>query len=287
MIMGQVPLLLQTKTNYYTPEGKEEQEMKTKKILIVDDELDFLSGLQTTFEAKEYEVAAVSSKAEAQERIRLGELDIIVLGTMSPRGEASSLHKWLTQNPRTKHLPLVVIDAPLEKRLTSGWSIDEGVQMEAQEYLTKPVEPATLLPLIEALVERAAKRIKVLIVDDHTVIRDGIRAVLTLQKDITVVGEAVDGKDAVEKTLQLLPDVVVMDIVMPVMNGLEATRQICKERPETRVLMLTQYDDEENIAMSEQVGAYGFIPKRAASSQLITGVRSVYAGQRLEKPTAL
>ena len=261
--------------------------METRKILIVDDELDFLLALQTTLEANKHHVTAVSTKAEAQERIRLGEHDIIILGTMSPRGEASSLHKWLTQNPKTRHSPLVVIDAPLEKRLLSGWSIDEGVQMEAQEYLTKPVEPASLLPLIQALLERVVKRIRVLIVDDHTVIRDGLRAVLTLQKDITVVGEAVDGKDAVEKTLQLLPDVVIMDIVMPVMNGLEATKQICKERPETKVVMLTQYDDEENILMSEQVGAYGFIPKRAASSQLITGVRSVYAGQRLQKPTAV
>lgn len=260
--------------------------MVSKKVLIIDDELHFLSALQTTLEARELQVAAVSTKAEAQERIRLAEPDIIILGTMSPRGEASSLQKWLKQNPRTKNLPLVVIDAPLEKRLVSGWSIDEGVQMEAQEYLTKPVEPASLLPLIQALLEKAVKRIRVLIVDDHTVIRDGIRAVLTLQKDITVVGEAVDGRDAVEKTKQLLPDVIIMDIVMPVMNGLDATRQICKECPETKVLMLTQYDDEENILMSEQVGAYGFIPKRAASSQLITGVRSVYAGERLAKPAA-
>ncbi|GAI07018.1 unnamed protein product, partial [marine sediment metagenome] len=115
----------------------------------------------------------------------------------------------------------------------------------------------SLVPLIQALLERAIKRIKVLIVDDHTVIRDGIRAVLTLQKDIAVVGEAMDGKEAVGKTLQLLPDVVVMDIIMPVMNGLEATKRICKERPQTKVLMLTQYDDEENILMAEQVGAYG------------------------------
>ncbi len=257
-----------------------------KKILIVDDEPEFLLALQRTLEAKSYEVTTASNKTEAQERIRMREPDVIILGTMTPRGEAFSLHKWLKQNPRTKDLPIVIIDAPLEKRLVSGWSMDEGVQMEAEDYLTKPIEPASLVPLIQALLERAIKRIKVLIVDDHTVIRDGIRAVLTLQKDIAVVGEAMDGKDAVGKTLQLLPDVVVMDIVMPVMNGLEATKRICKERPQTKVLMLTQYDDEENILMAEQVGAYGFIPKRAASSQLLTGIRSVYQGQRLQRPTA-
>jgi len=255
-----------------------------KRILITDDEPDFLLALQLTLEAKLYQVSTASNKAEAQEKIKTGEPDIVILGTMTPRGEAFSLHKWLKQNPRTKDLPVVVIDAPLEKRLISGWSMDEGVQMEAEEYLTKPIEPASLVPRIQALLERATKRIKVLVVDDHTVIRDGIRAVLTLQKDIAVVGEAVDGKDAVEKTLQLLPDVVVMDIVMPLVNGLEATKQICTERPQTKVLMLTQYDDEENILTAEQVGAYGFIPKQAASSQLISGIRTVYAGQHLEKP---
>jgi len=248
---------------------------KRGKIAVVDDEPEFLEALQKTLETESWEVITASSKGELQEKIKAVEPDVVILGTLTPRGEAFSLHKWLKQNPRTRELPIVVIDAPLEKRLISGWSMDEGVQMEAEEYLTKPVKPESFIPLMQALLERATKRIKVLIVDDHAVIRDGIRAVLTLQKDIMVVGEAVDGKDAVEKTSQLLPDVVIMDIVMPVMNGLEATKEICQKHPDTRVLMLTQYDDEENIVMSEKVGAYGFIPKRAASSQLIAGIRAV------------
>ena len=257
---------------------------KRVKVAVIDDELEFLLALQTTLEDKLLQVTTASSKVEAQERIKVGEPDVVILGTLTPRGDAFSLHKWLKQNPRTKDLPIVVIDAPLEKRLISGWSMDEGVQMEAEEYLTKPVEPASLVPLIQTLLERVTKRIKVLIVDDHTVIRDGIRAVLTLQKDISVVGEAMDGKEAVEKVFQLLPDVVVMDIVMPVMNGLEATEQICKRCPETKVLMLTQYDDEENVVMSEQVGAFGFIPKRAASSQLLAGIRAVNRGEHFKHP---
>jgi DNA-binding NarL/FixJ family response regulator len=132
--------------------------------------------------------------------------------------------------------------------------------------------------------DKANQRIRVLIVDDHTVVRDGIHAVLRLQKDMEVVGEAVDGKDGLEKATQLNPDVVIMDIVMPVMNGLQATERICKECPDTKVLMLTQYDDEENIATAEKIGAYGFIPKRAASSQLISSIRAVYAGQHLPRP---
>jgi DNA-binding NarL/FixJ family response regulator len=255
---------------------------KRNKVLVIDDEPEFLLALQRALEAESLQVTTVSNKAEAQGKIRIKEPDVIILGTLSPRGEAFTLHKWLKQNPQTKDSPIVVIDAPLEKRLTSGWSMDEGAQMEAEEYLTKPIEPASLVPLIRTLLERVTKRIKVLIVDDHTVIRDGIRALLMLQKDISVIGEAANGKEAVEKTLQLLPDVVIMDIVMPVMNGIEATKQICKEYPQTKVLMLTQYDDEENIIMSEQVGAYGFIPKRAASSQLLAGIRAVSRDERFK-----
>jgi len=120
----------------------------------------------------------------------------------------------------------------------------------------------------------------VLIVDDHAVVRDGIRSVLTLQRDMQVVGEAVNGKDGLEKAIELLPDVVVMDIVMPVMNGLDAAKEICQKCASARVLMLTQYNEEENVLASRQAGAVGFIPKAAASSRLVTGIRSVARGDQ-------
>jgi len=142
------------------------------------------------------------------------------------------------------------------------------------------VDPAALLPRIEKLLDRVTRRIRVLVADDHAMVRDGIRAVLALQRDMQVVGDAVNGREALEKTIELSPDVVLMDIVMPIMNGLEATRQICRECPQARVLMLTQYDDEENVLASNQVGALGFIPKTAVSSQLLTGIRSVNRGRR-------
>ena len=123
------------------------------------------------------------------------------------------------------------------------------------------------------------KRIKVLIVDDHTMVRDGICSVLTLQKDMEVVGQAVDGKDAVEKAMRLLPNVVLMDISMPVMSGLEATKQIIRQSSQIKVLILTQYDSEENMFVAKEVGAHGFIPKRAASSELLSGIRAVDAGR--------
>ena len=113
-----------------------------------------------------------------------------------------------------------------------------------------------------------------------TIVRDSIRAMLSLQRDIQVVGEAVDGRDALDKTTHLSPDVVLMDIVMPVMSGLDAAKQICKEYPQAKVLMLTQYDDEENLQASNRAGALGFVPKTAVSSQLLAGIRSVSQGKR-------
>ena len=123
------------------------------------------------------------------------------------------------------------------------------------------------------------KKIRVLITDDHTMVRDGICAVLTLQKDIEVVGEAVNGQDAIEKVKRLMPNVALMDIVMPVMSGLEATKRITQECPKTKVLILTQYDEEENMFVAKQAGAQGFIPKKAASSDLLNGIRAVATGR--------
>jgi DNA-binding NarL/FixJ family response regulator len=152
------------------------------------------------------------------------------------------------------------------------------MQLEAEDYVAKPVEPAALALRIQRILEETTRKIKVLVVDDHTMVRDGITAVLMLQRDLVVVGEAVNGREAVEKVLRLMPDVALMDIVMPVMNGLEATRQIKSQCPQTKVLILTQYDEQENMLVASQAGAHGFIPKKAASEQLIAGIRTVYGG---------
>ncbi|MGB3129924.1 MAG: response regulator transcription factor, partial [Dehalococcoidia bacterium] len=91
------------------------------------------------------------------------------------------------------------------------------------------------------------KKIRVLVVDDHTLVRDGIRALLALAADIEVVGEAASGKEALQKVRQLEPNVVLMDLAMPAMGGLEATRRIRREFPGTKVLAVTQYDDSEYV----------------------------------------
>jgi len=129
------------------------------------------------------------------------------------------------------------------------------------------------------------QKIKVLVVDDHTIVRDGICALLTLAGDIEVMGEATNGNEALNKVRELHPDVVLMDISMPIMGGLEATRRISKEFPKTKVLVLTQYDDKEYFFPVIESGASGFISKAAASSELTAGIRSIYRGDSYLSPS--
>ena len=251
---------------------------QTYKILIVDDEVEFVESLKDTLEKSSYQVFSAADRDEAEAAVRHHEPDMIVIGTIMPRGDAFQFHKWLKQTLGFSNLPIMVINAAPEHQLTKGWRRDEGMQCDAEDLLAKPVEPEALVPRIQKLLDRTTKKIRILIVDDHSVVRDGIRSVISLQRDMQVIGEAVNGQEALDKTTELLPDVVIMDIVMPVMNGLDAAREICKQDHPTKVLMLTQYDDEENMMASKQVGAVGFIPKAAASSQLLTGIRSVARG---------
>ena len=127
-------------------------------------------------------------------------------------------------------------------------------------------------------------KISVLIVDDHTIVRDGISALLALAGDIEVVGEAANGSEAIEKVRDLNPDVVLMDVSMPILGGLESTRRICKES-RSKVIILTQYDDKEYVFPAIEAGASGFISKVAASAELATGIRSVYNGDSYLSPS--
>ncbi len=253
-----------------------------KKVLIIDDELDFVEALSRTLEARSYQVASTSTGQiqEVQELMK-GRPNMVVLGTIGPAGSAFRLHQWLKGHPTYRNVPMLVIDARDEDRAAKGWRREEGMQLEAEYYVSKPVEPASLVPRIESLVEGVTTTIRILVTDDHTMVREGICAVLALQKDMVVVGEAVNGQDAIEKARRLLPDVALMDIVMPIMSGLEATKRIVKEGPKTRVLILTQYDDEENMFVAKQAGAHGFIAKKAASSDLLNGIRAVGSGRYL------
>ncbi len=130
------------------------------------------------------------------------------------------------------------------------------------------------------------KSIKVLLVDDHTLVRDGVRALLALATDIEVVGEAANGKEALEKVRKLTPDVVLMDLAMPIMGGLEATRRIRKEFPGTKVLAVTQYDDSDYVIPVIEAGARGVVTKMAAFSELASAIRAIYSGGSYLSPSA-
>ena len=120
---------------------------------------------------------------------------------------------------------------------------------------------------------------RVLIADDHALVREGIAAFLRLCDDIEVVGEASDGLEAIEKTNALKPDVVIMDINMPKFGGLEATIEVKKMSPDTKILVLTQYDDKEYISRFLSAGVSGYLLKRAVGSDLVTALRAVRRGE--------
>ena len=121
-------------------------------------------------------------------------------------------------------------------------------------------------------------KIRCLLVDDHTLFRQGVRRLLESESDFEIVGESPDAGDAVEKARDLRPDVVLMDIGMPGLSSFEATRHIKKNRPETKVLYLTMYEDEDYLLQCLEVGAAGYVLKDTPAPQLVSAVRDVYRG---------
>jgi len=129
------------------------------------------------------------------------------------------------------------------------------------------------------------KRITVLLADDHTIVRQGLRALLEAEGDIEVVGEAQTGRQAVQLTRKLLPAVVVMDIAMPLLNGLQATRQILGEVPATRVLVLSAHGDDEYVEQVLGLGAAGYLIKQTSAFHLSRAVREVHKGNMFFSPS--
>ncbi len=129
------------------------------------------------------------------------------------------------------------------------------------------------------------RSIRVLLVDDHALVREGIRSLLQLYKDIEVVGEAGDGREAIQKTRELEPDIVVMDISMPSMGGIEATRQILKEKPAAKIVVLSRYDNLSYARSLLEAGALGYVPKKAVSTELAAAIRAVYNGDVFLHPS--
>lgn len=129
------------------------------------------------------------------------------------------------------------------------------------------------------------KKIKVLLAEDHTIVRQGLSALLGSESDMEVVGEASDGLEAIEMAKKVIPDVVLMDIAMRNLNGIEATRKIKKLFPHTKVLVLTMYDNEECIFQILKAGASGYLIKDSAMTDLISAIRTIYHGDSYLSPS--
>lgn len=127
-------------------------------------------------------------------------------------------------------------------------------------------------------------KIRILLADDHTILREGIRSLIESEPDMSVIGEANDGHTAVKLAIQLKPDIILMDLAMPLLNGLEATRQIKKQNPQAKILILTMHENEEYIRQVLVAGAMGYILKDAAARELLGAIRSVYKGEVVLSP---
>jgi DNA-binding NarL/FixJ family response regulator len=132
---------------------------------------------------------------------------------------------------------------------------------------------------------RSGQRIRVLVADDHPVFRRGMRAILGAEPDTELVGEATDGEEAVALTLKLRPDVVLMDLNMPNVSGIEATRRILEENPETAVLMLTMFEDDKSIFAAMRAGAHGYVLKGADGAEMLRAIHAAASGEAIFSPT--
>jgi two-component system, NarL family, response regulator LiaR len=129
-----------------------------------------------------------------------------------------------------------------------------------------------------------SETIRVLIADDHPIVRQGLGLVISIQPDIVLVAEATNGEEAIKKTRETRPDVIVMDLILPVKDGLTAIREISREFPSSRILVLTSFADDEKVFEAIKGGALGFLLKDSAPEQLLDAIRAVYRGESALQP---
>jgi DNA-binding NarL/FixJ family response regulator len=134
-------------------------------------------------------------------------------------------------------------------------------------------------------IDRSAQRIRVLVADDHPVFRRGMRAILGAEPDTELVGEATDGEEAIARALELQPDVILMDLNMPKVSGIEATRRILEANPRTAILMLTMFEDDKSILAAMRAGAHGYVLKGADGTEMLRAIHAVANGEAIFSPT--
>ncbi|MDT2755341.1 response regulator transcription factor [Enterococcus pseudoavium] len=126
--------------------------------------------------------------------------------------------------------------------------------------------------------------IRVLLVDDHEMVRLGVSSYLSIQSDVEVVGEAENGEEGYEKALELRPDVILMDLVMEVMDGIESTKKILKDWPEAKILIVTSFIDDEKVYPAIEAGASGYLLKTSTAHEIANAIRKTYNGERVLEP---
>src|SRR3990172_584544 len=131
------------------------------------------------------------------------------------------------------------------------------------------------------------ERIRVMVVDDHPVVREGLRSLLSNYPDLILVGEGEGRRSALDLAERVAPDVILLDIRMPGMSGVETARLLCRQCPRAKILMLTSFDDQEYVAGALQAGAHGYILKSASDEMLVSAVRAVYRGERVLSPVVM
>ena len=134
--------------------------------------------------------------------------------------------------------------------------------------------------------KQIVKRIRLLLVDDHPIVREGIKSALSTKKNISIVGEAATGEEAMVKAKKLLPDVILMDINMPGMSGLETSRRLRKSVPDSKILALTMHENREYVLEMSQLGARGYVFKDSSPSELLRAIEAVHAGEFFFSPRA-
>jgi DNA-binding NarL/FixJ family response regulator len=121
-------------------------------------------------------------------------------------------------------------------------------------------------------------KIRILLVDDHKVVREGLRVVIEAAEDMEVVGQAENGREGVALAKKLIPDVIILDIIMPLLNGVEATRQLVRSLPEPKILILSTYSEDEQVQQLIEAGASGYVVKQSAAGELLCAIRAIYKG---------
>ena len=134
-------------------------------------------------------------------------------------------------------------------------------------------------------IDQSSESIRVLVADDHPVFRRGMRAILGAEPDTELLGEATNGEEAVTLALELRPDVILMDLNMPNLNGIEATRRILQASPDTAILMLTMFEDDKSILAAMRAGAHGYVLKGADGAEMLRAIHAVASGEAIFSPT--